>query len=219
MQLSHSLHNLVQLGLLSVCNVQYMGLENCLIGKDQTLHTGQAKWSAFNFSIIEVHLSKALKKKKWKCPYCMFARKWKNATIQSKSFKKPSNKMEKLNGIFFSTLAECWKIFLSQTGVMGIIWMNLGLVQRQCQEYRRAEGPRVFVSFSLKLLHLLLSSASYQWLGWTKGPSFGAKGKMSCVTLNPPAKPVGHFVSAVRTKQARTLARLFLAERTQTLRN
>lgn len=125
MQLSHSLHNLVQLGLLSVCNVQYMGLENCLIGKDQTLHTGQAKWSAFNFSIIEVHLSKALKKKKWKCPYCMFARKWKNATIQSKSFKKPSNKMEKLNGIFFSTLAECWKMFYHKLvwwGSFGWIW-------------------------------------------------------------------------------------------------
>lgn len=59
----------------------------------------------------------------------------------------------------------------------------------------------ILFSFSLQLLHLLLYSASYQSLGCTKGPSSGDKDRMSCVTLKQAAKPVGHFVSAVRTKE------------------
>lgn len=70
----------------------------------------------------------------------------------------------------------------------------------------------ILFSFSFQLLHLLFYSASYQRLGCTKGPSFGAKGRMSCVTLKPPAKPVGHFVSAVRTKETQLDSPLFLAK-------
>lgn len=84
----------------------------------------------------------------------------------------------------------------------------MALLRDNVKAKAEQKRPRPFVSFSLQLLHLLLSSAPYQRLGWTKGPRTGAKGRMSRVTLNPPAKPVGHFVSAVGTKERPlTLAR------------
>lgn len=51
---------------------------------------------------------------------------------------------------------------------------------------RVAEGPRPLVSFSLQQLHLLLPTAQHQR---AKGPGTGARGRMSRLTLNPPAKP------------------------------